>query len=83
VHLVVTPAALIKFAIVGLKDTLTLSDSFAMLTFVLVASQVKGETKTVSRASIEHTLVAEAILKKHVTYAMHLALYIYLTIVDI
>jgi hypothetical protein len=36
-HLVVTPAALIDHSIIGLKDSLTLSYAFPMLSFVLVS----------------------------------------------
>ena len=54
-----------------------------MLTLIFVPSKVKGEAKAVSRALVEHPLVAKPVLEKHVTYAMHLALRVDLPIVHI
>jgi hypothetical protein len=82
-HLVVAPASLIELAIVRFEYSLALTYPLSMLPLVFIPSKVKGEAKAVSRALVEHPLVAKPVLEKHVTYAMHLALRVDLPIVYI
>ena len=82
-HLVIAPAAFIQLAIVCLEYSLALSDPLPMLSLVLVPCQIKGKAEAVTRALIEHSLVAEPVLEKHVADAVHLTLRVNLAIIDI
>jgi hypothetical protein len=62
-HLVSAPSTLIKFSVISLKYSLSFSYSFAVLTFILVASNIKSEAEAISGAFVKHSLVAETILK--------------------
>ena len=82
-HLVITPTTFIDLAINGLEYSLSLSNTFSVFSFILVASQVKGKSQPFPTAFFKHALVAEPIFEEHIADPMHLPLSIDLTIVNI
>ena len=77
-HLIIAPSSLVYLTIISFEYALAFSYPFSVFTLILIPSQVKSDTQSISASSLENSLVAETILKKHSSYAMHLALRIYL-----